>query len=125
MGVNSKSTARRAVLLLWLLVAVYYFYLAFDYVRVEMNNEKLGEYVRYVAQIAGRESRSAREVRALLLVRADELGVPLRSEPIKIQGRGNDLKIQLQYDIDIDVPILRDGFYSKHYVHDASYRAPK
>jgi hypothetical protein len=125
MGVNSKSTARRAVLLLWLLVAVYYFYLAFDYVRVEMNNEKLGEYVRYVAQIAGRESRSAREVRALLLVRADELGVPLRSEQIKIQGRGNDLKIQLQYDIDIDVPILRDGFYSKHYVHDASYRAPK
>ena len=122
---GSTPQARRVVLLLWMLVAVYYFYLAFDYIRVEMNDDRLGDYVRYVAQLAGSESRTPREVRALLLVRADELGVPLRNDQIKIQGRGQDLKIQVQYDVDIDVPILRQGFYSKHFVHSASYRQPR
>jgi hypothetical protein len=125
MADHQKPGARRLVLMLWLLVAVYYFYLTFDYIRVEMNDDKLGEYVRYVAQLAGTESRSPREVRALLLVRADELGVPLRTDQIKIQGSGQDLKIQLQYDVDIEVPIFKQGFYSKHYVHTASYRRPR
>ena len=125
MAADPKPNARRLVLLLWLLVAVYYFYLTFDYIRVEVNDDKFGDYVRYVTQLAANENRSPREVRALLLVRADELGVPLSSDQIKIQGSGHELKVLLQYDVDIDVPILSSGFYSKHYVHTASYRHPR
>src|SRR5262249_994631 len=102
-----------------------YFYLTFDYIRVAMNDDKLGDYTHYVVQLAGAESRTPREIKALLMVRAVELGVPLTTDQIKVQGSGQNLKITYNYDIDIDVPIFRQGFYSKHYEHTVSYREPR
>ena len=122
MILEPKVNARRLVLLFWLLVATFYFYVSFDYIRTEMNDTKLGEYVHYVVQLAGAENRSPREVRALLLIRADELGLPLRSDQIKVLGIGQQMKISLAYDIDLDIPIFRRGFYSKHYAHEDNYR---
>lgn len=122
---ESTLNRKRLVLLFWVLIAFFYFYLSFGYVRIAMNNNKLGEYVKYVVQLAGTESRSPKEIRALLLVRADELGVPLSSEQIRIQGSGQNLKVSVMYDVEIDVPILRSGFYSKHYEHQVSYRDPR
>jgi hypothetical protein len=110
--------------LFWLLVAMFYFYLTFDYIRVAMNNDKLGAYVRYVVQLAGNERRTPREIRALLMVRADELGVPLSDDQIRIQGSGQNLKVSVIYDVEIEVPILRSGVYQKHYEHQVSYRQP-
>jgi len=124
-GAPSTLNRKRLVLLFWLLIAVFYFYLSFDYIRVAMNNDKLGEYVRYVVQLAGNERSTPRQIRALLLVRADELGVPLTSEQIRIQGSGQNLKVSVAYDIDIDVPVLRAGFYQKHYEHQVSYKTPR
>ena len=125
MAEATSVNGKRLVLLFWVLVAAFYFYLTFDYIRVAMNNDKLGEYARYVVQLAGNESRTPREIKALLLVRADELGVPLHSDQIKVQGRGVSLKVSLKYDIDIDVPIFPSGFYAKHYEHTVSYRQPR
>ena len=56
--------------------------------------------------------------------------IPLKSDQIKIQGTGQSLKVALQYDVSIDIPIFRQGFYSKHYVHNvpvppASLNAPR
>jgi hypothetical protein len=85
----------------------------------------MGEYVRYVVQLAGNERSTPRQIRALLLVRADELGVPLSSEQIRIQGSGQNLKVSVTYDVDIDVPVLRAGFYQKHYEHQVSYKTPR
>jgi hypothetical protein len=122
---DPKKNAKRLVLFVWILVAFFYFYLSFDYLRVEMNDDRMADYVRYVVQLAGNESRSAREVRTLLLVKADELQIPLKSDQIKIQGTGQTLKVALQYDASIDIPIFRQGFYSKHYIHNVPYRQPR
>jgi len=124
-GDSSILNRKRLVLLFWLLIAVFYFYLSFDYIRVAMNNDKLGEYVHYVVQLAGNERRTPREIKALLMVKADELGVPLTSEQIRIQGSGQNLKIAVNYDVDIQVPILRSGVYQKHYEHQVSYQLPR
>jgi hypothetical protein len=121
---SSTLNRKRLVLLFWLLVAMFYFYLSIDYIRVAMNNDKLGEYVQKVVQLAGNEKRTPREIRALLMVRADELGVPLSTDQIRIQGSGQNLKVFLMYDVDIEVPILRSGVYQKHYEHQVSYRSP-
>ena len=125
MTVEPRANARRLVLLFWLLVAAFYFYVSFDYIRTEMNDTKLREYVHYVVQLAGAENRSPREVRALLLIRADELGLPLRSDQIKVQGIGQQMKISVAYDVDLDIPIFRPGFYSKHYHHEDIYHQPR
>jgi hypothetical protein len=122
---DPRKNAKRLVLLVWILVAFFYFYLSIDYIRVEMNDDKLVDYVRYVVQLGGSENRNAREIRALLLVKADELGIPLKSSEIQIQGSGQNLKIALAYEMDIDIPIFKRGFYHKRYEHNLSYRQPR
>lgn len=125
MAADPKVNAKRLVLLVWVLVAGLYFYLSYDYIRIERNDEKLADYVRYVVQLAGNESHAPREIRALVLVRADELGIHLKSDQIKIKGSGHELKVSLAYEMDIDIPVLHQGFYRKHYAHDISYRQPR
>jgi len=114
--------AKRLVLLVWILVAIFYFYLSYDYIRISMNDEKLGEYVQYVANLAGNDNRPAKEIRTLIVLRAEELNLPLRAEQISIVGGGHALSISVGYDVDIEVPVLRQGFYVKHYSHKKSYK---
>jgi hypothetical protein len=120
--IDPHANVKRLVLVSWALVALFYFYLCYDYIRVDMSASRMGEYVHYVVQLAGNENRTGREIRALLLVRAEELGVPLTGDQIRIQGSGKDLKVSLDYDVSIDIPILRQDLYSKHYEHTAVYR---
>lgn len=123
--VDPNASAKRVVFLSWVFVAIFYFYLCYDYIRVDMNASRLGEYVHYVVQLAGNEGRSSREVRTLLLVRAEELGISLTGNQIEVRGTGQELKVSVNYDVGIDIPILRQGVYSKHYEHSAAYRQPR
>ena len=71
---TASANAKRIVLLLWVLVAFFYFYLSYDYIRVTMNDKAFVDYLQYVVQIAGNEHRPAKEIRALILVKAEQLG---------------------------------------------------
>jgi hypothetical protein len=125
MAADPKVNKKRLVLLLWVLVATFYFYLSFDYIRIEMNDDKLAKYVNYIVQLAGNENHTPREIRALLLVRADELGISLTTDQIKIKGTGRELKVSVEYDMNVEIPIFHRGFYRKHYSHNISYRQPR
>ena len=122
---DPRKNAKRIVLALWAMAAIYYFYVSSDYIRTEMNDNKMAEYMHYVVQLAGTEARTPKEVKALLIVKADELQIPLKPEEIKVLGTGQNLKVSLQYDVNIDFPIFQHGFYSKHYEHDIAYRQPR
>ena len=114
--------AKRIVLLLWALVAFFYFYLSYDYIRVSMNDQSFGDYLAYVVQIAGQDHRPAKEIRALLLVKAEELGLPLKGQDINILGVGDSLKVSVDYDMDIDIPLLQRQIYTKHFDHNVQYK---
>jgi hypothetical protein len=85
----------------------------------------MAAYIHYVVQLAGNEARTPKEVRSLLMAKADELEIPLTPEQIKVQGSVASLKVSLEYDVNIDVPIFKYAFYSKHYEHSISYRQPR
>jgi len=123
---DPKKNAKRLVLLVWVMVAFFYFYISYDYIRIEMHNDQFGDYLRTVVQLAGSERRSPREIRSLLLAKADELRIPLTGQEIKIGGAGSpDLRVALEYNVEVDVPILPRGFYAKHFEHKAVYRQPR
>ena len=122
---GAKKNARRILVAVWAIVALYYFYVSYDYIRTAMNDDRMADYTHYVVQLAGNEARTPKEVRSLLLVKADELQIPLKADQISVQGTGQTLKVSLQYDVKIDVPIFQYGFYSKHYEHSVSYRQPR
>ena len=114
----------RIVLLVWILVASFYFRITYDYIRVSMNDEKFTQFFQYIVQLAGAENRPAGEVRSLLLVKADELGLPIRGDQIAISGGGTTLGVVVGYDVAIEIPILERGIYHRRYTHKAFYKRP-
>jgi hypothetical protein len=114
--------AGKLVLGVWILVALLYFYISYDYVRISMNDKTFGEYLQYVVQIAGDDRRPTKEVRALILVKAEELGLPIRGDQIAILGGGDNLNVAVDYTVDIEVPVFEKGLYTKVMQHKVAYR---
>ena len=116
---------KRLALLVWALVAVYYFYLSYDYIRITMDDRKFGDYMQYVVQLAGTEGRPAKDIRSLLLVKAEELSLPVGGQQIVVRGRGTTLDVAVNYDVDIDIPLLERQIYIKRFEHNASFQGPR
>ena len=113
---------KRLVLLVWILVAFFYFYLSYNYIRANMNDKQFADYLQYVVNIAGGENRPAKEIRALILVKAEELSLPIRGEQITIRGGGDSLNVSVNYDVDIEIPLLQRQIYTKKFEHLAKYQ---
>jgi len=122
MVTGRSAPAKRFVLLLWMLVAFFYFYLSYDYIRVTNTDRCFGDYLEYVVQIAGQDHRPAREIWALLLVKAEELGLPIKGQDINILGGGESLNVSVGYEMDIDVPLLQRQIFTKHFDHSVRYK---
>lgn len=115
---NRKSLA----LLLWILVAFFYFYLSYNYIRASMTDRELDEYLQHVIEVAGNEQRPAKEVRALVLVKAEELSLPVTEDQIKVVGVRDSLHLSLDYRVDIEIPLLQRTVYSKLFQHRVKYK---
>ena len=121
MGKSATPHVKRLVLLGWILVAIFYFYLSRDYIRVSMNDKQFTDYLSYVVELAGDEHRPAKEIRALILVKADELGLPIRGDQISVLGSGQTLNVSVSYSVDIDVPVVERVLYKKTFMHTVPY----
>src|SRR6516162_1498934 len=122
MATAMSAHAKRFVLLLWMLVAFFYFYLSYDYIRVTTTDRSFEDYLEYVVQIAGQDHRPAQEIRALLLVKAEELGLPIKGQDINILGGGESLNVSVGYEMDIDVPLLQRQIFTKRFDHTVGYK---
>src|ERR1700687_5505142 len=116
-----RAHMKRIVLVLWILIAIFYFYLSYNFIRINMNDKQFDDYLQYVVRIAGDEHRPAKEIRALILVRADELSLPVRGEQITILGGGDTLSVAVSYDVDIEIPLLQRQIYTKRFEHKVVY----
>src|SRR3954471_22941081 len=92
---SSGSNTKRLVLLTWLMVGFFYFYLSWGYIRTTMDDQQFADYLQYVVNVAGSEERPAKEIRALILVRADQLSLPVRGDQITILGGGRTLNVRV------------------------------
>ena len=115
------ASAKRLVLVLWVLVAIFYFFLSYNYVQVTTHDRQFTDYMQYVVQIAGNEQRPAKEIRELLLVKAEELALPLPGSAITVRGGGDSLNVAVNYDVDIDIPLIQRQIYTKHFEHNFKY----
>jgi hypothetical protein len=120
----TEERSKRLVFLVWLLVAFFYFYLSWDYIRANMNDKQFADYLQYVVQIAAPEYRPTKEIRALILVKAEELSLPIRGEQITILGGGDSLNISVSYDVNIDIPLIQRQIYTKRFEHFVKYHPP-
>ena len=112
---------KRLVLLLWIVLAFFYFYVSYEYIQASNTDRTMDDYLQYVVRLAATEQRPAKEVRALILVKADELHIPLTGEEIKILGGGTALSVSFDYQANIEVPLLHRAFYRRTFHHEAKF----
>jgi hypothetical protein len=117
-----SANSKRLVLLLWVLVVLIYFYLSYDYIRVTMSDRQFADYLHHLVQIAGIERRPANEIRTLLLVKAEELSLPVTRDQITVRGSGNSLSVSVNYDVDIEIPLIQRQVYTKTFEHKEQYQ---
>jgi hypothetical protein len=125
MALSRSVNVKRLVLLLWVLVAFFYFYLSYDYIRITMSDREFAEYLQHVVQVSGIEQRTAKDVRDLLLIRAAQLSLPVSRDQIVVRGGGNSLDVVVNYAVDIELPLLRREVYTKRFEHNAKYQGPR
>jgi hypothetical protein len=57
-----------------------------------------------------------------LLVKVEELSLPVRGEQITILGSGESLNVAVDYNVDVDIPLLPREIYTKHFEHKVKYQ---
>ena len=118
----NKTRVRLIVLMLWVLLAAFYFSLAYDYIIASNKDKELDTYLQYIVEVCGDDHRPNKEVRTLVLNRAEELKISLRGDQVAVSGSGQTLKISVSYMVDINMPILRQSIYRKVFQHETTYR---
>src|SRR5882672_5735538 len=110
---TNKTRVRVIVLLLWILLAAFYFSLAYDYIIASNKDKELDVYLQYIVLVCGDDHRPIKEVRTLVLARAEELKIDLRGDQVAVSGYGQSLKINVSYMVDINMPLLGQSIYRK------------
>jgi hypothetical protein len=118
----NKSRVRLIVLSLWILLAAFYFSLAYDYIVASNRDKTFDEYLQYIVVVCGDDRRPTSEVRTLVLTRAEELMINLRGDQVAVSGYGQTLKISVSYMVDINMPFFRTSLYRKVFQHTNTYR---
>ena len=119
---TQPSPARRHVTLcLWLVVVLMFFSLAKQWIVLTSSDKEFTEYVESVLRRAAIDHRPAKEIRALLLVKAEQLSIPVSEDRIDVRGQGQTLGTVIAYDREIKVPMLGGPLYRMEFRHNLSY----
>jgi hypothetical protein len=119
---TQTSPARRYVTLcLWLVVVLMFFSLAKQWIVLTSSDKEFTEYVESVLRRAAIDNRPAKEIRTLLLVKAEQLSIPVSEERIDVTGQGHTLGTVIAYDREIKVPMLGGPLYRMEFRHNLSY----
>ena len=118
---TQPSPARRYITLcLWLVVVLMFFSLAKQWIVLTSSDKEFTEYVESVLRRAAIDHRPAKEIRTLLLVKAEQLSIPVSEERIDVTGHGQMLGTVIAYDREIKIPMLGGPLYRMEFRHNLS-----
>ena len=102
----------------WLFLGFMYVSLISQWLTVNRRDQLFAAYTDRVIQVAANEQRPAQEVRALLLIKAEDLSLPLQGNDVQISGKGQTLRATVHYKADISMPIVNQPVYRMRFDHD-------
>ena len=110
---------------LWIFLGFLYVFLIGEWLTVSNRDKLFTEYIDHVIQVAANEQRPAKEVRALILIKAGDLFLPVQEDEIQITGKGLALRAAVHYKVDISLPIVNQPVYRMKFDHDRALRPPQ
>src|SRR5207249_10764195 len=110
---------------LWMFVDLLYVFLISQWLTASNCDKLFTDYIDHVIQVAANEQRPAKEVRALILIKAGDLALPVQEDEIQITGKGLALRAAVHYKVDISLPIVNQPVYRMRFDHDRALRPPQ
>jgi hypothetical protein len=121
-AVHLKDGQRYIALFLWIFLGFIHVSLISQWLTVNRRDKVFTEYIDHVMHVAANEQRPAKEVRAILLMKAEDLSLPVQVDGIHITGNGQTLKADVRYKADITMPIVNQSVYRMRFNHDLSLK---
>src|SRR4051812_17349392 len=115
--IRDGSPLRYVALALWVLLAAVFFSLAWQWIALTSSDKQLTEYTAMVIQRAFLQRRTAADIRALVLVKAEALSIPLAPEQIRFTEEGPSQQTIITYAGEIRLPLLNHVLYRKEFNH--------
>jgi hypothetical protein len=119
--VNPKAEGhirRDAVVLLWTLIGILYLSLASQWITTTWRDKDLTEYMNQVVRVAANEHRDVKETRALILMKASQLSLPVRADDVRVSGAGQRMIAAVHFKADISMPIVNQSVYTMVFNHN-------
>ena len=113
-----RKTIPRYPLIALCVLSAFYFSFAKQWISFSIRDRSFTEYSAQTLQVAAAEHRPQRDVRSLLLIKAEELAIPLTFNEIEITGDGRNMRIALSYEEAIILPFLKRPIYRMKFDHD-------
>ncbi len=124
-GERASHAQRYVAMSLWMFLGFLYVFLISQWLTVSNRDKLFTEYIDHVIQVAANEQRPAKEVRALILIKAGDLFLPVQEDEIQITGKGLALRAAVHYKVDISLPIVNQPVYRMRFDHDRALRPPQ
>ena len=116
---TQPSPARRYLTLcLWLVVVLMFLSFAKQWIVLTSSDKEFTEYVESVLRRAAIDHRPAKDIRTLLVTKAEQLSIPVAEEGINITGHGQMLGTIIAYDREIEIPLLGGPLYRMEFRHN-------
>jgi len=119
-----KHLKRYAILCLWLVAGVLYTHMVVQWIGIKSNDKEFLRSVQHAVQLVGTENRPTKDLRTLLLVRAESFSIPIHGDDILINGKEDTLSVSLHYDAYITLPVLNKSVYKMSFNHQVRFRLP-
>jgi len=121
-GERASHAQRYVAMFLWMSLCFLYVFMISQWLTVNNRDKLFTEYIDHVIQVAANEQRPAKEVRTLILIKAEDLFLPVQEDEIQITGKGLALRAAVHYKVDISLPIVNQPVYRMRFDHDLALR---
>ena len=113
-----KASQHYVAMFAWLFLGFMYVSLISQWFTVSRRDQMFAAYADSVIQVAANEQSPAKDVRALVLIKAEDLSLPVQGNDVQITGKGKTLRAAVHYRAVISMPILNQPVYRMRFDHD-------
>src|SRR5437763_651356 len=115
---QAKANKLYVAMFTWLFLGFMYVSFISQWMAASIRDQPFTAYTDSVMQVAANEQRPAKDVRALLLIKAEDLSLPVQGNDVQITGKGQTLRAAVHYRAVISMPILNQPVYRMRFDHD-------
>jgi hypothetical protein len=122
---RAGSFQRYVKLGFWVLFAAVFFSIAAQWTMFTSADRQLTEYTDGLVHRAAIERLPSRDVRLLVLQKAEKLSLPVQDAGVSVTGQGETLGTSIVYNAEIRLPIVNRIVYRMEFTHALSGKSLK